>query len=79
VLFSKRQPATLVLWDENANPDLNGDGVVGDADRVLEQQLLIVYRTTDRAHWHHLRSMKGWSSPFVWAALEHFSQYAVSF
>ena len=79
VLFDKRHPATLVLWGENANPDLNGDGVVDAADRALQQQVHFLYRATRIARWRNLKATSGWSAPFVWGTLEHFSQYAVSF
>ena len=79
VLFSKRHPALLVLWNENANPDLNGDGVVDDADRALQQHVHFVYRKQRVAQWHSLKALSGRSAPFVWGTLEHFSQYAVSF
>src|SRR6266540_4014600 len=41
VVFSKSSPAQLAIWYQNADPDLNGDGVVDAADQVLEEQLAI--------------------------------------
>ena len=78
VVFDKRHPAVLVLWYENADRDLNGDGTVDGTDRALEEQLRIVYRSDPHAHWHKTKSMRGWTYPFVVSALRHFSQYAVS-
>ena len=79
VVFSKRHPALLVLGDADAHPDLNGDGVVDDTDRALQQQLHFVYRKQRIAQWHNLRALSGRSAPLVWGTLEHFSQFAVSF
>jgi hypothetical protein len=78
VLFSERQPATLVFWYQNADLDLNGDGVVNGADRDLAAWLRIVYRRDGHAHWHKTKSMKGWTAPYVFAPIHHFSSYAVS-
>ena len=78
VLFSQRKPATLVFWYQNADPDLNGDGVVNNADRDLEKQLHIIYRRNGRAHWQQTKSMRGWDWPYVLAPVRHFSSYAVS-
>jgi hypothetical protein len=80
VLFSKDHPANLTFWYENANPDLNGDGVVDATDRALLQQLGMWYHAAAKDHWvesktsdndQALRSVSG--------ALYHFSEYAVSF
>ncbi len=78
VVFDKHHPATLAMWYENANPDLNGDGVVDATDDALTQQLAIWMRHAKRAPWMKLPSGDGASLPFVWTELRHFSQYAVS-
>ncbi|HEV2670592.1 MAG TPA: hypothetical protein VGU74_05830 [Gemmatimonadales bacterium] len=78
VLFTSPKPATLVFWYQNAEQDLNGDGVVNGADRVLLDQLRIIYRRDGHAHWHRTRSMKGWTWPYVFSPIRHFSSYAVS-
>ncbi len=78
VVFDKHHRATLAMWYENANPDLNGDGVVDATDYALTQQLAIWTRHAKRAPWMKLASGDGAFLPFVWTELRHFSQYAVS-
>src|SRR6266540_3903355 len=46
VVFSKSSPAKLAIWYQNANPDLNGDGVVDATDEALKQQLAIWSQST---------------------------------
>ncbi len=75
VLFSTKFPANLTLWYENANPDLNGDGVVNGKDQQLEKQLALWYQ----AHpWSKLPSNNDTKLQTVSTALYHFSEYAVS-
>jgi len=78
VTFSKDHPAMLALWYENADPDLNGDGVVDSADQAEAEQLSIWVRHAAPAPWMKLWSAEGAGQPFVWTALPHFSEYAVS-
>src|SRR6266508_1215401 len=77
VVFSKSSPAQLAIWYQNADPDLNGDGVVDAADQVLEEQLAIWYRGTKADAWKQVWSKNDSSQEVVTAALYHFSQYAV--
>ncbi len=76
--FKHDKPAVLVFWYQNANPDLNGDGVVNAVDDSLRRELHIVTRPVPGAHWHWTKSFAGWSLPYVYADIRHFSQYAVS-
>ncbi|PYP69317.1 MAG: hypothetical protein DMD41_17040 [Gemmatimonadetes bacterium] len=78
VVFSTGNPATLVLWYENANPDLNGDGVVDTTDQMLEQQLAVWYHATKTNSWFKLSSNNDPMLPSVSTALYHFCEYAVS-
>ncbi len=78
LLFKQDHPPMLVIWYQNADQDLNGDGVVDAADSVLLQQLRIITRSGKHEHWHWTRSFEGWNLPYVFAPLRHFSQYAVS-
>jgi len=78
VLFSKSSPAQLAIWYQNANPDLNGDGVVDAIDETLKQQLAIWYKGTRTDAWRQLWSRNDTTQELVTAALYHFSQYAVS-
>lgn len=78
VLFSKHFPATLAIWYENADPDLNGDGVVNGKDRQLEQQLALWYHAAKLHAWSELSSTNDPEQTLVSAALYHFSEYAVS-
>jgi hypothetical protein len=77
VLFSKNFPANLAIWYENANPDLNGDGVVNGQDKQLERQLAFWYHAA-KTHWSRLSSNNDTTQLFVSTALYHFSEYAVS-
>lgn len=75
VLFSTKFPANLAVCYENANPDLNGDGVVDATDQMLRQQLALWYQ----AHpWSRLPSRNDTKQLCVSTALYHFSEYAVS-
>ncbi len=76
VLFSTQFPANLTIWYENANPDLNGDGVVDATDQMLLQQLALWYHA--KAHWSKLSSNNDTAQLSVSTALYHFSEYAVS-
>jgi len=78
VVFSKSSPALLAIRYENANPDLNGDGVVDAIDETLQEQLAIWYKGTRTDAWRQLWSKNDTTQELVTAALYHFSQYAVS-
>jgi hypothetical protein len=78
VVFSKHFPASLTLWYENANPDLNGDGVVDDADQGLLQQLAVWCRPVGARSWFMLSSNNDATLPSISTALYHFSEYALS-
>jgi hypothetical protein len=78
VVFSRRHPATLAIWYGNANPDLNGDGVVDATDQALAEQLALWTRHAQPAPWLKLTSGTEAAQQWVWTALYHFSEYAVS-
>ncbi len=78
VKFKHDKPASLVFWFEYADPDLNADGVVDGTDAALREQLHVVTRPVKRANWHPAKSAKGQTLPYVYAYLQHFSQWAVS-
>jgi len=78
VEFSKHSVASLTLWYENANPDLNGDGVVDAADQALQQQLALWCRLAGTGSWRRLSSNNDAILPSISTALYHFSEYAVS-
>ncbi|HYU09922.1 MAG TPA: hypothetical protein VEK77_11145 [Gemmatimonadales bacterium] len=77
VLFSKSSPAQLAIWYQDANPDLNGDGVVDATDEALKQQLAIWTESTKSA-WKQLSSRNDTTQQYVAAELYHFSSYALS-
>jgi len=77
VLFSNSSPALLAIWYQDANPDLNGDGIVDAADQALKDQLAIWYRGSKAGAWKQVWSKNDTSQEVVAAALYHFSQYAV--
>lgn len=78
VRFSVGSPAILTLWYQNANPDLNNDGVVDARDTTLTQQLSVWYRSANAYPWLRLSSSNDPTQPAVSTAVQHFSQYAVS-
>ncbi len=78
VVFSTSSPAQLAIWYQDANPDLNGDGVVDALDETLKQQLAIWYRGARTDAWRQLWSKNDTTQELVAAAVYHFSQYAVS-
>jgi hypothetical protein len=75
--FSKGVPAQLTIWYENADPDLNGDGVTDAADQLLEQQIA-VWADAANSRWVRLPSDNDTTLPSVSTLVYHFSQYAVS-
>jgi hypothetical protein len=78
VRFSGRRPATLAVWYGNANPDLNGDGVVDAADDACAEQLAIWGRPAKPAPWMKTLSKTLTGQQWVVGAIRHFSEYAVS-
>jgi hypothetical protein len=78
VEFSKHVPARLTLWYENANPDLNGDGVVDATDQAMLLQLAVWCRPVGTRSWLRLSSNNDATLPSISTALYHFSEYAVS-
>jgi hypothetical protein len=78
VLFSNTAPASLTLWYENANPDLDGDGVVDSTDDALRQQLTFYYQLAGTNTWTKHPSKNDPAMPSVTGALYHFSEYALS-
>ena len=77
LLFSTHFPATLAMWYENANPDLNGDGVVNAVDDSLKQQLTIWNQAEQTYPWLKVSSENDTTEARVSTVLYHFSEYAV--
>ena len=77
VVFSSSSPAQLAFWYQDANPDMNGDGVVDGADQLIEQNLA-VYSKSGGSSWGKLLSRNDPTQQVVGAQVLHFSQYAVS-
>ncbi len=78
LVFSDVFPAQLVMYYENANPDLNGDGVVDFTDWVLKLQLGIWGHSDRTPGWFRVGSRNNTSQQFVAGYIYHFSDYAVS-
>ena len=78
VVFSRRHPATLAIWYGNANPDLNGDGIVDEIDQTLAYRLAIWVREAKPTPWLRTSSVTETGQQWVWTTLRHFSEYAVS-
>ncbi len=77
VVFSSSSPAQLAFWYQDANPDMNGDGVVDGADQLIKQNLA-VYSKSGGSSWGKLLSRNDPTQQVVGAEVLHFSQYAVS-
>ena len=77
VVFSKVFAPQLVIYYENANPDLNGDGVVDDSDQTLAQQLTIWGNSTNTQGWFKVVSKSDTTQQYVVGDIYHFSQYAI--
>jgi hypothetical protein len=77
VVFSDVFSAGLVVWYVNANPDLNGDGVVDSTDQMLEQQLALSEEPTKLNGWLKVATRNDTTQEYVATNVYHFSQYAV--
>jgi hypothetical protein len=75
VLFRNLLPANLTIWYQNANPDLNGDGMVNGQDKQLMKQLGFWYHGVT---WSQVASSNDTTLQSVSAGLYHFSEYAMS-
>lgn len=72
-------PAQLQISYGGANGDLNGDGVVDDADRYIESQLLgMWYREGVDSTWQRIPAVQSLADKSFTTTLPHFSEYAVS-
>jgi len=72
-------PAQLHISYGGADGDLNGDGVVDDSDAYIESQLLgIWYREGAESAWTRIPAAQALSDKSFTSALQHFSDYAVS-
>ncbi len=75
--FSSVKPATLTMWWENANLDLNDNGVVDGWDWKQLEQLSFWY-ITNKNNGVKLKSINDIDKQYVSTSLYHFSQYSVS-
>jgi hypothetical protein len=74
-----RYPAQLQIWYGGAGGDLNGDGRVDATDAYIESQLLgMWYRESADQLWTKIPATQSLSDKSFTAALQHFSEYAVS-
>jgi len=76
--FSAKSPAILTMCYEHMDPDLNGDGVVDDTDKALQQQISFWTQSMKEGDWFKLPTKYDPANPCVSAQIFHFSQYAVS-
>jgi hypothetical protein len=73
------EPAQLLISYGGAGGDLNGDGVVDDADAQIERQLLgMWYREGAASPWTQVPAVQLLSDKAFISELRHFSEYAVS-
>jgi hypothetical protein len=78
VQFSASTPATLRMWYQNADPDLNGDGVVDSTDDALSLQLGMWTSPDTFDSWTTMSSVLDPSGKSVTASVYHFSGYSVA-
>jgi len=72
-------PARLQISYNGADGDLNGDGVVDDADAQIESQLLgMWYSEGADGAWERIPAVQSLSDKAFTSALPHFSEYAIS-
>ncbi len=72
-------PARLDISYGGADGDLNGDGVVDESDAGIESQLLgLWYREGGDDRWTRIPAAQSLSDKSFTSALQHFSQYSVS-
>ena len=78
--FKQSKPAKLTFWYGNADPDLNGDGAVDEADSQLAEQIA-VWQEGDQGEHRKVRRMNSENDrgrKYLTAWIDHFSQYGVS-
>ncbi len=73
-------PAQLRISYGGADGDMNGDGVVDDADAAIETQLLgLWYREDADSEWTRIPASQSLADKSFVTALRHFCDYEVSF
>jgi len=73
-------PAEMKISYGGAAGDLNGDGVVNATDAEIEAKLLgMWYREGSNSTWEQIPASQTIADKSFTCALQHFSQYAVSF
>jgi len=78
VQFSTSTPATLRMWYQNADPDLNGDGVVDDSDTALSLKLGMWTSPDSFDSWARMSYILDPSGKSITANVYHFSGYSVA-
>ena len=72
-------PAELQISYAGAGGDLNGDGVVDEADGDIERQLLgLWYREGADGAWEQIPAARSLADEWFTSALPHFCEYAIS-
>lgn len=76
-IFNPNEPPRLRIWYGNADPDLNGDGVVNWKDAITTGQL-VLWGQASAEPWSKIQTAHGDGSQVVSTLLDHFSNYAVA-
>jgi hypothetical protein len=72
-------PATLRIWYDGVNGDLNGDGVVDSTDAYIETQLLgLWYQEDPTSPWVPMNATHSLTDMSFTTSVAHFTEYAVA-
>ena len=72
-------PATLTIWYDGVDGDLNADGVVDSTDAYIESQLLgLWYREDETSPWSPMAYAKSLTEKWFTTSIPHFTEFAVA-
>lgn len=77
--FSAKHPATLKMYYQHTNPDLDGDGVVTAADSALAASFCLWKQETSSDPWAKLASIVNATADEVEASIFGFTSYGIAY